>query len=412
MRAKNRRGLISLLLSAIVLVAIFGGLMGCTKATETPVPETPAPETSTSDEVCVDVWNIPALVETRGIFGWYGREELWVFEQAEKDINAAGGVRGKPIEVTPYETGQEPSEKQVQMGKILETKPLVIASPGYVTTETMPMVVKEEVFVLCPSAVIKDDAEPFFPWCMTFSAPDEEDAGPAVRGWIEEQPEVTSALGLADPYRPGFINLIQNYLNTGEELGVEPLGLIEVPETTNYGPIATKALSYNADAFLLGTMEDATAKLIIEWDRRGFKDTEHILIFRFTDTAQLYEAGEGYLDGCYISGVSNPQSDNPAWIDLAARYAVDNPDPGIPSWNVPLKYDDILLIAQAIEETKATGCPDKLQEERLAIREYIRNVKDFEGIQFNRSFTDGIAEANVFLFQIENNEKVFIKRCE
>jgi ABC-type branched-subunit amino acid transport system substrate-binding protein len=247
---------------------------------------------------------------------------------------------------------------------------------------------------------------------MTFSAPDESEAGPLISGWLAEQPDIKTVLGLADPYRPGFINLVQTYLDAAEELGVESLGLIEVPETTNYGPVATKALSYEPDAIIMGTMEDATAKLIIEWNRRGFTATDNILIFRFTDTAQLYEAGEGYLDGCYIASVSNAQSDNPAWVDLAARYAVELPDPGIPSWNVPLKYDDILLIAQAIEETKATGCPDKLQEERLAIRDYIRNAKDFEGIQFNRSFTDGIAEPNVFLFQIVNNEKVFIKRCE
>ena len=409
-----KRFIIPLATVAVVVSIIFAGCAAPAPPPVTP-PEAPPeapPEVPAAGEPCVDVWDIPALVQTRGIFGWYGEEELWTFKQVVKDINAAGGVRGLPIKVSVYETGDEPGEKQAQMGKILDTKPLVIASPGYVTTETMPMVVKEEVFCLCVSAIVKDDAEPFFPWDMTFIAPEEEEVGPAARRWIEEQPEIKSVVALADPYRPGFVIMAQRMLEALEEIGVENLGLLEVPETTNYGPIAVKALGYNADAYIMNTMEDATAKIIIEWDRRGFKERDHMLIFKYADTPKLYEAGKGYLDGCYVANIDNPGSDNPLWVDLQAAYAAERPDPGTPSWNVPLKYDCILLIAQALEETGATGCADKLEEERLAIRDYIRNAKGLEGIQYSRSFTDGIAEPNVFLFQIQNNAKVLVGRCE
>ena len=146
-------------------------------------------------------------------------------------------------------------------------------------------------------------------------------------------------------------------------------------------------------------------------DKRGFTDKEHILIFITADAPELYEVGGEFLNGCYVWNIDNPFVDNPRWLDLVETYKAERPDPGIPSWNVPMSYDAVWLIAEAIENCKITGDPAKLKEERIAIRDYCYNCT-FDGVQYPRTIVDGYPEPLVFLFQIQNGEKVFVAKCE
>jgi len=72
---------------------------------------------------------------------------------------------------------------------------------------------------------------------------------------------------------------------------------------------------------------------------------------------------------------------------------------------VPLFYDVVYLTKMAIEATGVTGDPAKLAEERLRLRDYMRNLKDFPGVQFDFSIASGIARTPSFLFRIEEGQK-------
>jgi len=65
-------------------------------------------------------------------------------------------------------------------------------------------------------------------------------------------------------------------------------------------------------------------------------------------------------------------------------------------------YDVVYAVKEAIEKTGVTGDPGKLKEERLKIRDYIRNLKEFPGIY--KPFTmdeKGWAHTDVIIGQIQ-----------
>lgn len=66
-------------------------------------------------------------------------------------------------------------------------------------------------------------------------------------------------------------------------------------------------------------------------------------------------------------------------------------------------YDELYLIKRAFEDLKITGDPAKLTEERIAIRDYLNNCRDFDGIFGKVDFIDGIRQNPTFLFKIEDN---------
>ena len=69
------------------------------------------------------------------------------------------------------------------------------------------------------------------------------------------------------------------------------------------------------------------------------------------------------------------------------------------------------MLKEAIEKQKITGDPDKLKKERKLIRDYCRNVNDFEGIQLSWDMDKGVPDSKgAFLFKIVDGEKKLIDK--
>jgi branched-chain amino acid transport system substrate-binding protein len=64
------------------------------------------------------------------------------------------------------------------------------------------------------------------------------------------------------------------------------------------------------------------------------------------------------------------------------------------------------MIKRAIEAAGITGNPAKLAEERLLLRDYCNEIRDFEGIQFTWSNHRGYPrDKPLYLFEIQNGAK-------
>jgi hypothetical protein len=67
------------------------------------------------------------------------------------------------------------------------------------------------------------------------------------------------------------------------------------------------------------------------------------------------------------------------------------------------------MIKEAIENSGISGDKDRLEEERVKIRDYCRNVKSFQGIQQTWDMDKGVpSKKGAFLFIIQDNKKEFI----
>lgn len=113
------------ILIVTVLLVLGLALAGCGGTTTTQAPTTTtaaastttAPgttattgATTTTGAVAVSQWDLPFLVFLSGPYGGYGEQMQWAVTQGMNEINAAGGIAGKPVNVTFRDTALDPAE--------------------------------------------------------------------------------------------------------------------------------------------------------------------------------------------------------------------------------------------------------------------------------------------------------------
>jgi branched-chain amino acid transport system substrate-binding protein len=101
----------------------------------------------------------------------------------------------------------------------------------------------------------------------------------------------------------------------------------------------------------------------------------------------------------------DPNLSTPRWNAFREAYKRDfGIEPPSLSTNY---YDAVYMIKRAIEATGITGDPKKLKQERLLIRDYCNEIRDFEGIQFTWNNSHGYPKDRpVYIFEIRNGAKV------
>lgn len=113
---------------------------------------------STDDEGGQSPHKIALLVSLTGPLSSLGIPEKSGVELAVEDINAAGGVKGRPIAIVTADEQSDPSKGVIAFKRLLDQKPEVLVGPSYSSTALgiIPMVVKENLPMISLGA---DDAQ-------------------------------------------------------------------------------------------------------------------------------------------------------------------------------------------------------------------------------------------------------------
>lgn len=394
----------------VILTILFFGAFLCFAGSGKEEEKAPAPAVEkeavsapAEDDVYVDEWVIPGINIITGVAAYHGMLNEFGVDLALEEINSAGGIRGKTVRVRWYDEAiQDAARAIAAMSSALDMEPLVIMGPcGDYTKAAMPMAVEEGVY--CLSTLTGTDVcKEFQPWTLCFTSEFEPQTLVATDKWVELNPGMKKIVH--------FINTQSSVwpaIAKAEDKGLHKLGIetvsIDVPnDAVNFGPFAVKALAEKPDGFVFTNHPNGMAKIIIELNKRGWKDNNRILLSQAALDPTLWSVGEGYLEGVYAWTWYNPVSDNPSWQKLSKRHEETF---GVPaSFMMVWKgYDELYLIKRAFEDLKITGDPAKLTQERIAIRDYLNNCRDFDGIFGKVDFIDGIRQNPTFLFKIEDN---------
>ena len=74
-----------------------------------------------AEKPVVKEWRIPSLLFLTGPFAGVGEQIKWATDQAAAEINAAGGVAGKPLVIEWHDTGLDPAKGAAEMSKVVNS---------------------------------------------------------------------------------------------------------------------------------------------------------------------------------------------------------------------------------------------------------------------------------------------------
>ena len=357
------------------------------------------------EDVAVEEWKIPFLNSVTGPIASIGEYMSWSAHRAANEINAAGGVRGKPLKIDVIDTGVSKDKAMEEMAKLGDTALVVMGPvPEACIMAAVPIAVKAGLFCFVSSTSYEYAVE-YFPWTLSWYPVTEDKLPPITAAWARLHPDMNTVVQFVENWA-AWPPMAEAHAIGLESVGVKMLTQVDVPiDAIMFEPLVLKALAQKPDGIVLTCNSEKAAKIIIELVKKGWKDKSKILVFSSADDTALYTVGGEYLEEISIYNYIDLNLDDPRWVAFREAYKKDHNgiEPASLSTNY---YDSVYMIKEAIENTEITGDPKKLAEERIKIRDYCRNVKGFKGIQLTWDMTDGVPTGKgTFLFEIKNGEK-------
>ncbi|GHU60941.1 branched-chain amino acid ABC transporter substrate-binding protein [Spirochaetia bacterium] len=353
----------------------------------------------------VTEWQVPFLNVLTGPIASIGGYLQWGAERAAAEINAAGGIAGKPVRIVGIDTGMEPANGITEMSKLLDSALLVMGPvPEPVILAAVPLAAEEGIYSFTATTSYEYVAD-FYPWAVSWFPPTGEPLPPVVTGWLRhtggkrvvqfvENYSVWS--GMAKAHEQGI-----------RDAGAAVLNQVEVPgDAVSFGPLAVSALAQNPDSIIFACNAQKIPSIIAELKIRGWNNMNSLLVFSSGDDAPLYTLGGSTINGLMIYNYADPNLSNPRWD--AFREAFQREYNGLEPFSLAANYyDAVYMIKRAIEATGITGDPKKLTAERALIRDYCNEIQDFEGIQFTWSNSRAYPRNKpVYLFEIRDGAKL------
>ncbi|MDR2078325.1 MAG: ABC transporter substrate-binding protein [Treponema sp.] len=353
----------------------------------------------------VDTWEIPFLNVLTGPIASVGDYLQWGAEWAAAEINAAGGIAGKPVRIVRIDTGMEPAKGITEMSKLLDTALVVMGPvPEPVILAAVPLAAEGGIYSFTATTSYEYVAD-FYPWAVSWYPPTEEPLPPIITGWLNHTggkrvvqfvENYSVWMGMAKAHEKGI-----------HATGATVLNQVDVPtDAVSFGPLAVNALSQNPDSIIFACNAQKIPGIIAELKIRGWNKMNSLLVFSSGDDASLYTIGGASITGIMIYNHTDPNLSNPRWDAFreAFKKEYNGMDPFSLSTNY---YDAVYMIKRAIEETGVTGDPEKLAAERILIRDYCNEIQQFEGIQFTWSNSRAYPRNKpVYLFEVQDGAKI------
>ena len=359
--------------------------------------------------VIVKEWSIPFLNCLTGAIASIGEYLNWGAEQAAREINAAGGIAGKPVKIIPVDTALDAQKGAVEMARVVKSGLVALGPvPEPVIMAAMPIAVENKMMSMTATTSL-EYAEQFFPWTVSWFGKTDTVLGNVAYAWAKQFKDLNQVVQFVEPYGP-WPDLAGAHVKGLERAGVKVQKEITVPtDGVTFSTLVVKALDQNPDGIIFACNGEKVAKIIRDLKDRGWNKMDHLLIFWSADVPELYSTGGSVLNGVQIYNSIAPNINTQRWNKVAEAYAKDHKGEQIPSLATNY-YDAVYMIKDAIEKTGVTGDPKKLKEERKKIADYCANVKNFNGLMFEWDMKDGIpVNKPAYILSIENGSKKLVK---
>lgn len=313
--------------------------------------------------------------ELSGAVATYGQASVQGVEMAVEEINAAGGVKGKKVELVKYDNKSEPAEATTLATKLM-TQDKVLAVIGPATSggfkATIPVALKNQVPVVSGSATADDvtvDAagvkEFAFRTCFNDSF-----QGTAMANYASGKLGAKTVMIIKDNSSDYAKGLAENFTKTFTAAGGTIVGEeAYVAGDTDFNAILTRVKGQTFDAiYLPGYYQEAG--LIIK-AARGLGITAPVLGGDGFDSPDLLKlGGAAALNDVYFTNHYSSLDEDPKVKEFIAAYTKKFNE--APNAFHALGYDTARFVVDAVNRASAyTGA---------AVKDALASTKDFQAV--------------------------------
>lgn len=350
-------------------------------------------------------------VKLGGLFGVSGVCAEWGTngkigtEIAMEEINAAGGIGGRPVELIWYDDECKGAPAIPLLEKLAkQDKVLVVNGPCQSSTvEVMFPKLERTKLVLVSFCSSKPGLSALGKgWGFRNTLTSDKQLEPAVKIWKEKY-NIKTAVVLYNS---------EDAVSTSEGRDIMPvffkkygINLLKMfsfqTQTVDFAPFMTEIKALNPDGIGLGSCYEAGAKIAIEALRQGVKAP--LIGGACNSTPGLIEVGgkavERYIGSTAAWIQGNP---DPRVVKFVTEFKKRSPAGKEPTYGGLRGYDNVYIIKKIIESEGVTNKPEDLEKDREKIRDGWAKLKDFPGISGQTtmdSVGDGTGEVKSVLVQ-------------
>jgi branched-chain amino acid transport system substrate-binding protein len=331
--------------------------------------------------------HLSTLLPITGTYANYAVEFRLGFEIARDEINAKGGVAGRPIELDVVDT-QSNNAQLVSLVRQACTDSFAVLGPSMSNEAQVAFPVANSL--KCPaissSATASGLTDRNRPWTFTYASP-----APVITPLAIEL--------LTDKLRPKRAVVVIDRGDAAsnaqgplaekslKEKGVETESLTVSSNDLDFGPIVTRIAGLNPDLVVLSTTDKSAVGILKEMKQTQSKAA--ILIAQSAFTSLVVAAGPEALEGVYRYTEFDPTSSSDPRVRAFVETFKSRNSGRAPSQLATQTYDLLYLVKYLVEQTKATGAPSALADEREAFTKQLASLKDWQSISGPMSISPG-----------------------
>jgi branched-chain amino acid transport system substrate-binding protein len=328
---------------------------------------------------------------------------------AVDEINAKGGINGHQIKLIKFDTGSDPKQAAIGTQKLAEDdKALAIIGPFSSGEAAVAFPVGERIGIVeMPNAASTPGINKGYTYAWLLTADEGTQFTRLIKtlgkkGIKHDKAEIiyVSDERVSNISGTKFYPTIfkANNIEFGEPIAIQV-------NSFDVSPQVAQALERKPDVVAIAATPDGAGKVIKELRRQGFQGRV-IGSQIFADPNQIDLFGKDADGMLIVAGFWWDRTD--ATRAFTKKYADENAKRGLTTKKTPhhtdaQAYDIVYLLKQAMESAKVTGDPDKLAQERTAIRDALTGIK-FSGVTGdNTCFTaDRTAHLPGFIVEIKD----------
>lgn len=347
---------------------------------------------------------VGALYPLTGSVSALGIASQRVLQIAEKEINDAGGVGGKPIKLVFGDGACDPNQTDKAINNLVSVQKVKIVIGGFCSSETLtsaPVVEANKVVLLSPGSNNKD---------ITTAGDFVFRNYPSDRAQSEVLAEYTMEKGYKkvgllveeQPYTEGIADVYVEIVNKNGVLTV----VEKFPkDASDFRTQITKLQAAQVDVFFIDLQNPDTAGLIVkQLQEAGVKGPFIMNDVAVGATKEVIETYKDYVENSVGAEVPYDMS-NPGMEKLKEAYKNKyGEDLGYLSY-MATNYDAVYIVKEALE---------KVGEDAVKVKDYLYTVKGRKGLAGTLSFDqngDPTADYRHVLRMIKNGVAVDYKEA-